>query len=153
MSLHKNELKKWKKLLKNAVIGTVNVEINTQGKDTLINILSFLNGSMPKSDKHMLHQGHLAPKMMIQKVMKLNADLDLCALNEMNTDDVITLNDAPDEVITEIISGKLFKYIADLYVHSFFVLNKETIVAMVGKWDEIKGILNTVVDSQVKEQV
>ena len=158
MSLSKDQFNEWKGLLKNAVLATVEVEVKTYGRDTFINILRFLNGELPKSEKHMMHQGHLAPKMMLQKFMKMNSHNDLTdapeEVKESLAGTCINLQDAPEEVITDLMTnGKLYHYVADLYVHSFYKLSYELIVGSVENWGEVEAMLESFTNSAEVEEV
>lgn len=138
--LKKEVLREWKKKLTDGVFGMVGIEVRRDRQGCYINILRFLNGEMC-DDKHMRHQGHLAPKIMFQEFMKVNADE--------------CLKDAPEEVINDLIDpeGKLHKFIHDKFVHVYFRVEYARILGGVEKWEDVKLVLDMVVDSQKKEVV
>lgn len=135
--LDKKTLRQWKDKLREGVFGSVGIEIRQDRQGTYINILRFLNGEMCE-EKHMKHQGHLAPKIFFQEFMKVNADQ--------------CLEDAPEEVLNDLIdpSGKLHKYIHDLFVHVYFRVEYARILGGIENWDSVKEILDSVADSQKK---
>ena len=137
--LSKIELKHWKNTLKEGVFFMVGVEVKNQRKATYINICRFANGVVP-SDKHMMHQGHLAGQLFFAEFMKCCADKGL--------------EDAPESVIEDLLGGgKLFNYITDLFVHAYWKFEYGTIHKTITNWDQWKGVLDSVAESQETETV
>ena len=136
--LSKEELKEWKCKLEEGVFFMVGVEIKNRRKAAFINICRFANGSVV-TEKHMMHQGHLAGQLFLSEFMKCNADK--------------CLEGAPEEVIDSVISGKLYKYISDLFIHAYFKLEYNTIMSTITHWSDWKGVLDVVNTSQEIEAV
>ncbi len=138
-TLNKAEIKEWKPKLKEGVFFMVGIEIKNQRKATYINICRFANGTVP-SDKHMMHQGHLAGQLFFSEFMKCNADK--------------CLEGAPEGVIEDLLTGgPLFKYVTNLFVHAYFKLEYGTIHKTITHWDQWKGVLDSVAESQETETV
>ena len=132
-------MKHWKEMLKEGAFFMVAVEIKNQRKATFINICRFANGTTP-SDKHMMHQGHLAGQLFFGEFMKCCADK--------------CLKDAPESVIDDLaMGGKLYTYVTDLFVHAYWKLENNIILKTITHWDEWKGVLSSVSASQEVEVV
>lgn len=136
--LSSKELKEWKSILEDGVFFMVGVEIKNNRKATFINICRFANGK-EVSDKHMKHQGHLTGQLFLSEFMKCNADKCLVG--------------AGDDVIDSIVSGKLYKYISDLFIHAYFRLEYKKIMNTITNWSSWKGVLDSVAASQEIENV
>lgn len=134
--LSKKDLKRWKAIVKEGVFFMVGIEIKNKRKAAFINICRFANGKAV-TDKHMRYQGHLVGQLFLGEFMKCNADK--------------CLQDASEEVLDSLISGKLYKYISNLFIHAFYKLDKQAIDATITNWSSWKGVIDSVADSQKVE--
>lgn len=138
-TLTKDQLREWKKKLKEGAFFMAGLEVKKQRKATFINICRFADGSLP-SDKHMMHQGHLAGQLFFMEFMKCCDDT--------------CLKGAPDEVIDDLAGGgKLYKFVSDLFVHAYWRMEFNTISKTIKNWDQWKGVLDSVKTSQQVEKV